>query len=92
LTTAETIATATYRQICSGVYLLASQSLCNERPTRHLVADRGPVVAEHTHANIEKATELTRYEPTRDIRDGVNEFISWYEQNRDWYEPLVLNS
>ena len=48
--------------------------------------------AEHTHANIEKATRLIGYEPTRDIRDGVNEFISWYEQNRDWYEPLVLNS
>jgi len=48
--------------------------------------------AEHTHANIEKATELIGYEPTRDIRDGVNEFISWYEQNRDWYEPLVLSS
>ena len=48
--------------------------------------------AEHTHANIEKATRLIGYEPTRDIRDGVNEFISWYEQNRDWYEPLMLNS
>ena len=48
--------------------------------------------AEHTHANIEKATRLIGYEPTRDIREGVDEFISWYEQNRDWYEPLVLNS
>ncbi|MCL9817464.1 GDP-mannose 4,6-dehydratase [Natronocalculus amylovorans] len=48
--------------------------------------------AEHTHANIEKATRLIGYEPTRDIREGVSEFISWYEQNRDWYEPLVLNS
>ncbi len=48
--------------------------------------------AEHTHANIEKATELIGYEPTRGIRDGVNEFISWYDQNREWYEPLVLNS
>ena len=48
--------------------------------------------AEHTHANIEKATKLIGYEPTRDIREGVDEFISWYEQNRDWYEPLVLNS
>ena len=48
--------------------------------------------AEHTHANIEKATKLIGYEPTRDIREGVDEFIGWYEQNREWYEPLVLNS
>ena len=48
--------------------------------------------AEHTHANIEKATRLIGYEPTRDIREGVDEFIGWYEQNREWYEPLVLNS
>jgi len=48
--------------------------------------------AEHTHADISKATELIGYEPTRDIREGVSEFIQWYEQNRDWYEPLVVSS
>ncbi|WP_440990296.1 GDP-mannose 4,6-dehydratase [Haloarchaeobius baliensis] len=46
--------------------------------------------AEHTHANIEKATEHIGYEATTTIRDGVSEFIDWYETNRDWYEPLVL--
>jgi len=48
--------------------------------------------AEHTHADISKATKLIGYEPSRDIREGVSEFIAWYEQNREWYEPLVLNS
>ena len=48
--------------------------------------------AEHTHADIAKATELIGYEPSRDIREGVREFIGWYRENRDWYEPLVLNS
>ena len=48
--------------------------------------------AEHTHADISKANDLIGYEPTRDIRQGVREFIEWYEQNRDWYEPLVVNS
>ena len=48
--------------------------------------------AEHTHADISKATELIGYEPSRDIREGVREFIGWYRENRDWYEPLVLNS
>ena len=48
--------------------------------------------AEHTHADISKATELIGYEPTRDIRTGVAEFIEWYEQNQAWYEPLVLRS
>jgi UDP-glucose 4-epimerase len=47
--------------------------------------------AEHTHADISKANDLINYEPSRDIRDGVREFISWYRQHRDWYEPLVLN-
>ncbi|SNR70441.1 UDP-glucose 4-epimerase [Halorubrum ezzemoulense] len=48
--------------------------------------------AEHTHADISKANELIGYEPSRDIRQGVREFIEWYEANRDWYEPLVVNS
>ncbi len=48
--------------------------------------------AEHTHADISKATRLIGYEPTRDICEGVREFIGWYEQNREWYEPLVVNS
>lgn len=48
--------------------------------------------AEHTHADISKANDLIGYEPTREIRQGVREFIEWYEQNRDWYEPLVINS
>jgi len=45
--------------------------------------------ADHTHANIDKARSLLGYEPTRTIREGVDEFISWYRQNREWYEPLV---
>ena len=48
--------------------------------------------AEHTHADISKAKRLIGYEPSRDIREGVAEFIIWYEQNRDWYEPLIRNS
>jgi UDP-glucose 4-epimerase len=54
--------------------------------------DRHDSDAEHTHADISKANELIGYEPSRDIREGVKEFIEWYKQNRDWYEPLVLNS
>jgi UDP-glucose 4-epimerase len=54
--------------------------------------DRHDSDAEHTHSDISKANELIGYEPSRDIREGVKEFISWYQQNRDWYEPLVLSS
>jgi UDP-glucose 4-epimerase len=50
------------------------------------------VDADHTHANVEKASELIGYEPTNDIRDGVQEFVDWYRDNRDWYEPLVRRS
>lgn len=48
--------------------------------------------ARHTHADVSKATDLLGYEPTVDIRDGVSQFVDWYRANRDWYEPLVLNS
>ncbi|RDZ52719.1 UDP-glucose 4-epimerase [Haloferax sp. Atlit-4N] len=46
----------------------------------------------HTHADISKANDLIDYEPSYDIREGVNEFINWYKQNREWYEPLILNT
>ena len=48
--------------------------------------------ARHTHADVSKARELIDYEPSRDIREGVSQFVDWYRENRDWYEPLVLNS
>ncbi|ARS90824.1 GDP-mannose 4,6-dehydratase [Natrarchaeobaculum aegyptiacum] len=48
--------------------------------------------ARHTHADVSKATDLIGYEPTTTIREGVSRFVDWYRENRDWYEPLVLNS
>ena len=48
--------------------------------------------AEHTHADISKAKDLLGYEPSTTIREGVREFIEWYAENRDWYEPLVRRS
>ncbi len=54
--------------------------------------DRRTGDAEHTHADVSKARELLGYEPSTSIREGVSRFIDWYRRNRDWYEPLVLNS
>ncbi len=48
--------------------------------------------AEHTHSDISKASELLGYEPSTSIRAGVRDFIDWYGENRDWYEPLVRRS
>ncbi len=48
--------------------------------------------AEHTHADVSKATDLLGYEPTVDIRSGVQQFIEWYRSNQDWYDPLVRQS
>ncbi|RJX47973.1 GDP-mannose 4,6-dehydratase [Halonotius pteroides] len=53
---------------------------------------RHPSDAEHTHADISKARELIGYEPTLDIREGVSEFIDWYRENYEWYDPLVRES
>ena len=55
-------------------------------------AERHDADAEHTHAGIEKASELLGYEPTHTIREGVEEFVEWYQDNEEWYEPLVLAS
>lgn len=52
-------------------------------------AERYDADAEHTHANVQKAREHLGYKPTTNIRDGVEKFIDWYRDNREWYEPLV---
>ena len=55
-------------------------------------SERHDADAEHTHAAVGKARDLLGYEPTHTIREGVEEFVEWYHENRDWYEPLVLQS
>jgi UDP-glucose 4-epimerase len=69
----------------------------------HVIAETGADVeprheeakaadARHTHADVSKAADLLGYEPSVGIREGVSRFVEWYRGNRDWYEPLVLNS
>lgn len=48
--------------------------------------------AKHTHADVTKAGDFLCYEPTEDIRSGVQRFIDWYQENREWYEQLVRSS
>lgn len=48
--------------------------------------------ARHTHAAVERARDRIGYEPTTDIREGVAQFVEWYRENREWYEPLVRRS
>lgn len=48
--------------------------------------------ARHTHADTAKAKEVLGYESETTIREGVAAFVDWYGENRDWYEPLVLDS
>jgi UDP-glucose 4-epimerase len=52
-------------------------------------AQRYGADAEHTHADIKRAKKCIGYDPSTDISDGVEKFISWYRQNREWYEPLI---
>lgn len=62
-------------------------------PDRDLeFADRHDADADHTQADVGKAQDLLDYEPSYDIRTGVGRFIEWYRENREWYEPLVLDS
>ncbi|QLD86829.1 GDP-mannose 4,6-dehydratase [Natronomonas halophila] len=55
-------------------------------------AERYDADAEHTLADTSKAEQLLDYDPDHTIREGVEKFIEWYRQNREWYEPLVMAS
>jgi len=55
-------------------------------------AERYDADADHTHADTSKAQRRLGYDPSYTIREGVERFIDWYRNNREWYEPLVLNS
>ena len=48
--------------------------------------------AEHTHADVSKAADLLDYEPSVSIQDGARQFVEWYRQNEEWYDPLVRRS
>lgn len=48
--------------------------------------------AKRTHVDVSEARDLLGSEPANSIKDGVSKFIDWYRENRDWYEPLVLDA
>ncbi|OKY77405.1 MAG: Nucleoside-diphosphate-sugar epimerase [Candidatus Methanohalarchaeum thermophilum] len=43
----------------------------------------------HTLADTTKANELIDYSPETEISEGINKFINWYKENKDWYQPLI---
>ena len=55
-------------------------------------AERYDADAEHTHADVSKASRLLGYSPEHTIREGVRKFVDWYRENQEWYEPLVRKS
>ncbi|MBU4501653.1 MAG: SDR family NAD(P)-dependent oxidoreductase [Nanoarchaeota archaeon] len=42
--------------------------------------------ARHTLANIDKAKQLIGYKPKVLLEDGLNRFVKWYKENKDFYE------
>lgn len=46
----------------------------------------------HTWANIDYAKQLLGWEPTVDIRDGMQRLVEWYLENRDWAKKLDTRS
>ena len=47
--------------------------------------------ARHTHADVSKSRDLLGYEPSVDIREGVEQFVTWYQENEAWYRPLAAD-
>ncbi|WP_255194488.1 GDP-mannose 4,6-dehydratase [Natronobeatus ordinarius] len=81
----------------------STRTITIEELAEHVVEETGADVgleyadpkegdARHTHADVTKARELLDYEPSVGIRDGVSQFVDWYRENREWYEPLVIRS
>ncbi|WP_256403610.1 SDR family oxidoreductase [Halorubrum salinum] len=48
--------------------------------------------ARHTHADISKAQRMLDYNPDISIKQGAKLFTQWYQENQNWYDPLVRNS
>lgn len=78
----------------------STRTITIEALAEHVIAETGADVgleytdakegdARHTHADVTKARNLLEYEPTTGIREGVSQFVDWYRENREWYEPLV---
>jgi UDP-glucose 4-epimerase len=75
------------------IRMLAEEVRDQLAPTLDIVYDdRRDADAEHTHADTSKARDLLGYEPSHTIREGVAAFVDWYRENREWYEPLVMES
>ncbi len=48
--------------------------------------------AEHTHADVSKAGGLLDYKSSVSIKQGARRFVEWYQENEEWYDPLVRRS
>lgn len=48
--------------------------------------------AEHTHADVSKAGGLLDYKSSVSITQGARRFVEWYQENEEWYDPLVRRS
>ena len=55
-------------------------------------AERLDADIDHTYADVSAPLELLGNDSHHSIREGVVGYLEWYRENRDWYEPLVLNS
>ena len=55
-------------------------------------AERHDADTEHTHADVSMARDVLGYEPTHTIREGIEAFVEWYRENKDWYDELVRAS
>jgi UDP-glucose 4-epimerase len=45
--------------------------------------------AKHTLSSIEKAKDLIDYNPSTKIEDGLNRFVNWYKNNKDFYGDAI---
>lgn len=48
-----------------------------------------PADAYATWANINKAREILKWEPTVSLEDGLRRCVSWYKENRDWAKTIM---
>lgn len=62
--------------------------LMNADSKLEFIGDRPGQVFRHT-CNFSKATDLIQWKPTTSFEEGLKKTISWYENNRKWWEPQM---
>ncbi|MHA1222656.1 MAG: GDP-mannose 4,6-dehydratase [Candidatus Heimdallarchaeaceae archaeon] len=65
---------------------LIEQELNKKAKIRYIEKNKADV--DNTLADISKSREILGYKPDINIKEGIRKYIKWYEENKDYYNPI----